>query len=524
MQRFLLKLNASRAEGRFRSLLLLALLLSTACARPPSPYHSPDVAGCDRLIAQVDRVTGGEPHNAAYFRIQDFPYLRFDRFLAGLIPRLNSEATRQAWLGRLRELDREARRAEMAALDDGQIEAIADTIELPPDRTTLERRVFACTDRLFSAAARQPQFAETVAAAIRVPSEYQTWRRAVGLYPLFAVPVSAVSDRAFDRFRERHSLPVESLPVSGERLAFVPDLRPPIEARNLLHPDPLDELGIPRISETDLLGLAALYAPVIVQEISADYDRIGRIGWHDGSIRVDGTRPTAYVYLTHGFLGSGITLQINYTFWYPARDGANSPWFERGPLDGITVRVTLDPEGLPFMVDVMNNCGCYHFYVPDRDRTAEVRNPVYGPRTLVPSWLPAEFPSERLKLFVNSGWHQVDHVTSENISTPTEVYELRPYRTLEVLPYGNEGSRSLFDCRGIGRGSGRIEPLIFFSMGIPSVGSMRQRGHHAIKLVGTEHFDDPGLFDRWFEFRSASPVPTEPTGLLKNHGRQEMNP
>jgi hypothetical protein len=29
---------------------------------------------------------------------------------------------------------------------------------------------------------------------------------------------------------------------------------------------------------------------------------------------------------------------------------------------------------------------------------------------------------------------------------------------------------------------------------------MRQRGHHAIKLVGREHFDDPELFDKNFEF------------------------
>jgi hypothetical protein len=38
-------------------------------------------------------------------------------------------------------------------------------------------------------------------------------------------------------------------------------------------------------------------------------------------------------------------------------------------------------------------------------------------------------------------------------------------------------------------------------MGIPSVGSMRQRGHHAIKLVGQAHFDDPQLFDETFEYR-----------------------
>jgi hypothetical protein len=47
----------------------------------------------------------------------------------------------------------------------------------------------------------------------------------------------------------------------------------------------------------------------------------------------------------------------------------------------------------------------------------------------------------------------------------------------------------------------RIEPLIFFSMGIPSIGSMRQRGHHAIELTGRDHFDDPLLFEKNFALK-----------------------
>jgi hypothetical protein len=37
-------------------------------------------------------------------------------------------------------------------------------------------------------------------------------------------------------------------------------------------------------------------------------------------------------------------------------------------------------------------------------------------------------------------------------------------------------------------------------MGIPDIGSMRQRGHHAIRLVGQAYFDDPLLFEKSFEF------------------------
>lgn len=57
-----------------------------------------------------------------------------------------------------------------------------------------------------------------------------------------------------------------------------------------------------------------------------------------------------------------------------------------------------------------------------------------------------------------------------------------------------------FTSKGIGKNSERIEPLVLFPMGITDIGFMRQRGHHAIKLVGREYFDDPDIFDKNFEF------------------------
>jgi hypothetical protein len=76
-----------------------------------------------------------------------------------------------------------------------------------------------------------------------------------------------------------------------------------------------------------------------------------------------------------------------------------------------------------------------------------------------------------------------------------------PYDVLEVLPHQGGRTESIFNSEGIAKGSGRIERLILFSMGIPSVGSMRQRGHHAIELIGKDHFDNPYLFDQNFVFK-----------------------
>ena len=79
-------------------------------------------------------------------------------------------------------------------------------------------------------------------------------------------------------------------------------------------------------------------------------------------------------------------------------------------------------------------------------------------------------------------------------------YELRPYDELEALPRTEGGTESVCTPDGIMKDASRIEPYIFFSMGIPKVGYMRQRGHHAIKLVGRAHFTDTSIFDSYFEF------------------------
>ena len=57
-------------------------------------------------------------------------------------------------------------------------------------------------------------------------------------------------------------------------------------------------------------------------------------------------------------------MQLNYVACYSARDGPYSPRIERGRLDGLSVRIRLDTHGHPFMVDTMNNCGCYQFFIP----------------------------------------------------------------------------------------------------------------------------------------------------------------
>ncbi len=86
------------------------------------------------------------------------------------------------------------------------------------------------------------------------------------------------------------------------------------------------------------------------------------------------------------------------------------------------------------------------------------------------------------------------------------MYRLVPYDILETLPRAEQKNESIFNAKGILKGSDRIEPLLLFSTGIRDVGAMSQRGHHPIKLVGKAHFDDPYLFDKSFIFKYRSSI------------------
>ena len=66
-----------------------------------------------------------------------------------------------------------------------------------------------------------------------------------------------------------------------------------------------------------------------------------------------------------------------------------------------------------------------------------------------------------------------------------------------------EGRRSLFGEDGIVAASSRLERFLFWPMGVPNPGALRQWGRHATAFVGRRHFDDPDLMEK--SFRDISP-------------------
>ncbi len=491
-------------------LLIAALLMITGCRTPPNTAVPlaplSNIEKCRQLLSLVDRaVTKAAATDTAVFRVEGYPYLRASRFLAGITPEeMNSDAVVQWWLAHMHQLDLEAREKEILNLGNHHYQQLVNQCEGVGDRRDLIALTRECSHHLFIHALQTPGLAAHVQKAIAIPDEYRSWRRVVGLYPLLALPVAYASANAFDGFRAWHAMPPEDIPTIGAPVVYCPGGitdNERLDPSALYRKVPKDALGLPRLTSREEYRLANALAPVIDQDTVAGYDRIGSVQWHNGNVTVAPQRATGYFYFSYGRFDHQPSLQINYVFWYSHRAGDNAPWIERGRLDGFTIRISLDPTGQPVMLDIMNNCGCYHFFIPDYARIGSLKTPFMGLDPLVPAWLPEQFPDHRLSLTVNSGWHQVQHIGVTEPHATVTFYALRPYRELEMLPDESGQHRSIFDPEGIVWGSGRIEPILFFSMGIPDVGSMRQRGHHAIKLVGRAHFDHPGLFDETFTYR-----------------------
>ena len=452
----------------------------------------------DQTVKEADR------RDASVFTIPGFPYLRANRFIAGLKTTLRDDASREQWVQWMRRLDLAARRKEIKNLPLGKMNELAERLGATLDRKNLMERTIYYSNRLLDHDGRQSNFYSVLQSAIVAPSEYSTAMRVIGIYPLTSIPVASVTRRLQEEFRQWHNAPADQIEILGRRIAFGPPPGPEFSqnrVRLILARSSLNALGVPLPSSADRQILLAMFAPVIYQDVAAAYDEIGEVVWHNHKVSVDPAKPTVYFYLSHALLKGKPVLQLNYVFWYSARNGQLSPRIERGPLDGLTVRVSLDNDGQPFMVDIMNNCGCYHFFVPHPQKPAKIIAQPNEIDAFVARRMPAAYPRQRLRLWTMSGWHQVNHMDAVEESNSFVPYQLVDYNRLEMLPHNELEFESIFNSRGIAKDSPRIESLIFFPMGITDIGSMRQRGHHAVLFIGRAHFDDPELFDQNFSFQ-----------------------
>jgi len=489
------------------SILILIIITSGCASRVSYQFVNDSLRPSEymRFFDELDSaVYRSGTRNGAYFEVPGFPYLRADRFLVSLKDRLKNDAQKDQWVRLMQQLDIEARKTEIQTLPATEVEKLAAAFGHLPDRRILQAKAISYSDKLLAHDQRRPDFYEVLLVTVQDSDEYSTLMRIFGLYPIASIPVAIVTHRVYDEIAEWHRLPPDALQPLGTLTVFGPAETLEFSGKTvqeILERSRQNPLAIPLPSVVDQKTLSAIFAPVIIQDLAADYDKPGAMVWGNKRLEIDPDNPQAYYYFTHAYFEKEPVLQINYVIWYSARGGSNSPRIERGHIDGLTVRVSLADSGRPFMVDIMNNCGCYHFFVPRKEKVQQIRRSPLAIDAFVPTWLPDDFPQKRITIRVISGWHQVANIDARRMPLDFIPYHLVPYHRLEMLQKNDAHHESMFTARGIGKFTERIESDIFIPMGVPQVGSMRQRGHHAIKLVWRAHFDDPHLFDNHFEFK-----------------------
>ncbi len=487
------------------ALLLIFLFGCASFTAKPTPLSFEKPEQCREFLNRLDEaVEDAGVKDASNAPVNGFPYLRTNRFTASFKANLKDEGQKEEWYRWMQQLDLKSREKELSNLPDQAIASLDFEDGRKADREWLYAQVKSCSSMLMSEDQGRSDFYSTLFPLVCVPGEYSCLRRTVGLYPLVAIPVAVLTERSLNKARKTFDTDLKDLPVDGQLESFAPVRQASLsdkEVQETIETSSKNPMGIPLPSRNQEETLAWSFAPVFIQDIAAPYDRLGQVVWKDDRVEIDAEKPAVYYYTSYAYLKGKPILQINYVIWYPERAGKRAPSIERGHLDGMTVRVSLDEEGKVFMVDAVSDCGCYHFFSPDKERVERVRPRPFSFDPFVPEWLPAVSSGERLGIRINSGWHQVQRLVSvKEVSDPIR-YSLARYDILEALPRESGGTESIFNSKGIAKSSKRTERIILFSMGIPSVGSMRQRGHHAIELIGKDYFDNPYLFDENFAFK-----------------------
>lgn len=475
-----------------RALLAAAALAATGCAtvdpyaRAPIAQHleRSDAAGdCARLFREVDaRIDALGVRDAMAPRVSGFPYLRVDRATAALRDEaFAARASFGVWSELMARLDRQARTAELAN---------AGAADLPPAAA-----LDACRYQL--AVADNGQIAR-LAEAARVPDDYSLLMRALGLYPLTRLPFVAGIRAWHDRTRAVFATPLEALPVAGRLVRYAPAAR--IESMPAVAQS--TAFGLPLVSAARLAELVQRNAPVLEVDAVTDDDRIGALVWRAGEpprVAVDVGRPVAYVRIAHTRIAGRVHLQLVYTFWFPARPPESAFDILAGDLDGLIWRVTLGDDLEPLVYDSIHPCGCYHMFFPTARVRARSQPETLDEGLFAPQTAAAPAAGERVALRVANRTHYLQRVRAAVDGGEASIYALRDDDEVRSLPLPDGGRRSAFGPDGLVPGSERPERFIFWPMGIASAGQMRQWGRHATAFVGRRHFDDPLLFDKYFE-------------------------
>ena len=285
--------------------LLIALLLPWGCTTTgpnlvAAPFERPSAS--QGLVDEVDgAVLNSNVIDASSFPVPGFPYLRTSRFLLAMKDRLKTGQEEEEWLQLMGQLAEESREKEILNLPESEFCQLQRNGTAPGDRKDFIAEAKSCSQELLRHDSATPGFYETLFSLLKVPDEYSSLRRGIGLFPIVSIPVDIVSERVKERFQAWYNEPIDQLPLEGNLRFYSPCLQADLSQSKLaevLRSASTNPLGIPLLEETDKSRLAAFFAPVLIQDVAGLYDRIGSVYWNQGKPDVNPLKPAIYYYFS----------------------------------------------------------------------------------------------------------------------------------------------------------------------------------------------------------------------------------
>lgn len=470
----------SRVEPRFYTavpIFFTVLLLASCASVPHPPLPQGPLSDCRQLFIDLDRrIELADARDQGPRIIAGFPYLRVNRFLASFRNEELDAPQQAAWVQEMAILDAQARPLELANMG-GKISTSTTS--------GLTTQLNHCRSLLVADLLARPDHIQLLRQSTRVKDDYVRFWRIAGFYPISAMFVSHGIGRWHRETREIFSASLNELPVKGQLLRWG---NPASSTSTVALGVQRNALGIPQPSESQLDELFRRHAPIWEIDVVDDNDLIGTARWVNGPV-IDPRLATQYQLLSQTRFGDQVLIQLNYVIWFRARPGDD---IYAGDIDGLIWRVTLGPDGTPWLYDSIHNCGCYHQFFPAGP--LQLRTDQNWPE---PPLVPQRAPQPPLVIRLDSGRHFIQRVYTADAKLGTRPLVLEDYNRLRALPTPDD-HHSLFGAEGLVAGSERPERFLLWPMGIRSAGAMRQWGRHPVAFIGRRHFDDPRLIESLF--------------------------
>jgi hypothetical protein len=494
---------------KYKFLLLIhcALLLSACTSltqQPPVKYLSKESQSCANFFIHLEQTisTAGIIDSEAA-RITTYPYLRINRFLSDFRHEEMDTITFNAWVDRMQNLAMEGWDIELNNLSNLDRKKLSLHTNNISSNINLNETVRYCGELLRTTDLDEEDERLHLKTLAKVPDEYKTWQRVVGLYPLTALVFRSGIDSWHKETNNVYAQTLESLTVHGELLRYLPSKNntqlTSLEVSHILKDSSNNTLNIPEPSDSNRQKLFDSFSPIFEVDIVTNDDRIGTVKWgQNNTPQINTDMAKVYQHLSYTRVSEKTLLQLNYTVWFPSRPKTSTFDMLGGNMDGITWRVTLLPNGKPWLFDTIHNCGCYHLFFPTQHATILPQASTLDEPAFIPQSLSAT-SSNRQVIRIAHGTHYIERVYFNNIiSSNMAYYQSTDSKSLRSLELNNGERRSLYGQDGIIKYSKRGERYLFWPMGIPNPGAMRQWGHHATAFVGRRHFDDARLFEKYF--------------------------